>query len=80
MPLTWDEAKPGPTMKHFTIHNSIGRLKETGDCLKAYWATESTWRKRPKTHKTYLNKYIATNTLIISSLNKETSMILDNKR
>jgi bifunctional non-homologous end joining protein LigD len=31
MPLSWDEVKPGLTMRHFTIHNSIGRLKETGD-------------------------------------------------
>jgi exodeoxyribonuclease III len=31
MPLSWDEVKPGLTMRHFTIHNSISRLKETGD-------------------------------------------------
>jgi bifunctional non-homologous end joining protein LigD len=31
MPLSWDEVKPGLTMRHFTIRNSIGRLKETGD-------------------------------------------------
>lgn len=31
MPLTWDEVKPGLTMRHFTIHNSIARLQETGD-------------------------------------------------
>ena len=31
MPLAWDEVKPGLTMRHFTIHNSIQRLKETGD-------------------------------------------------
>ena len=31
MPVSWDEVKPGLTMRHFTIHNSIGRLKETGD-------------------------------------------------
>lgn len=34
MPLTWDEVKPGLTMKHFTIHNSIARVKETGDLFK----------------------------------------------
>src|ERR1700712_4154083 len=34
MPLTWDEVKPGLTMKHFTIFNSIDRLKETGDLFK----------------------------------------------
>jgi exodeoxyribonuclease III len=34
MPLTWDEVKPGLTMRHFTIHNAIGRLKETGDLFK----------------------------------------------
>jgi bifunctional non-homologous end joining protein LigD len=34
MPLTWDEVKPGLTMRHFTIHNSIQRLKETGDLFK----------------------------------------------
>lgn len=34
MPLTWDEVKPGLTMRHFTIHNSISRLRETGDLFK----------------------------------------------
>ncbi|SDE35370.1 exodeoxyribonuclease III/DNA ligase D,TIGR02776 [Mucilaginibacter pineti] len=34
MPLTWDEVKPGLTMHDFTIHNSIARLKETGDLFK----------------------------------------------
>jgi bifunctional non-homologous end joining protein LigD len=34
MPLSWDEVRPGLTMKHFTIHNSIERLKETGDLFK----------------------------------------------
>jgi bifunctional non-homologous end joining protein LigD len=31
MPLTWDEVRPGLTMRDFTIHNAIDRLKETGD-------------------------------------------------
>jgi bifunctional non-homologous end joining protein LigD len=34
MPVTWDEVKPGLTMKHFTIHNAISRLRETGDLFK----------------------------------------------
>ncbi|GAB3907148.1 DNA ligase D [Mucilaginibacter boryungensis] len=34
MPLTWDEVKPRLTMKHFTIFNSVDRLKETGDLFK----------------------------------------------
>jgi len=34
MPLLWDEVKPGLTMKHFTIFNSVDRLKETGDLFK----------------------------------------------
>jgi bifunctional non-homologous end joining protein LigD len=34
MPLSWDEVKPGLTMKQFTIFNSIDRLKETGDLFK----------------------------------------------
>jgi bifunctional non-homologous end joining protein LigD len=34
MPLSWDEVKPGLTMRHFTIHNSLQRLKETGDLFK----------------------------------------------
>lgn len=34
MPVLWDEVKPGLTMKHFTIHNAIDRLKETGDLFK----------------------------------------------
>src|SRR6201996_4211844 len=34
MPLSWDEVKPGLTMKDFTIHNSADRLKETGDLFK----------------------------------------------
>lgn len=31
MPLLWDEVRPGLTMRDFTIHNAIDRLKETGD-------------------------------------------------
>jgi bifunctional non-homologous end joining protein LigD len=31
MPVTWDEVSPGLTMRDFTIHNAIDRLKETGD-------------------------------------------------
>jgi DNA ligase D-like protein (predicted polymerase) len=31
MPLAWDEVKPGLTMRDFTIHNAVQRLKETGD-------------------------------------------------
>lgn len=31
MPITWDEVKPGLTMRDFTIHNAVDRLKETGD-------------------------------------------------
>ncbi|GAA4087338.1 DNA ligase D [Mucilaginibacter panaciglaebae] len=34
MPLTWDEVKPGLTMKDFTIFNAFDRLKETGDLFK----------------------------------------------
>jgi bifunctional non-homologous end joining protein LigD len=34
MPLSWDEVRPGLTMRHFTIHNSLARLKETGDLFK----------------------------------------------
>jgi len=34
MPLSWDEVKPGLTMKHFTIFNAADRLKETGDLFK----------------------------------------------
>jgi bifunctional non-homologous end joining protein LigD len=34
MPLHWDEVKPGLTMKHFTIYNSIARLKKEGDLFK----------------------------------------------
>jgi bifunctional non-homologous end joining protein LigD len=34
MPLAWDEVKPGLTMRHFTIHSSIQRLKETGDLFE----------------------------------------------
>jgi bifunctional non-homologous end joining protein LigD len=34
MPLAWDEVRPGLTMKHFTIFNSLDRLKETGDLFK----------------------------------------------
>lgn len=34
MPLHWDEVKPGLTMKDFTIHNSIDRLKTEGDLFK----------------------------------------------
>jgi bifunctional non-homologous end joining protein LigD len=34
MPLSWDEVKPGLTMRDFTIHNAVQRLKETGDLFK----------------------------------------------
>jgi bifunctional non-homologous end joining protein LigD len=34
MPLSWDEVRPGLTMRHFTIHNSIDRLRETGDLFQ----------------------------------------------
>jgi bifunctional non-homologous end joining protein LigD len=34
MPVHWDEVKPGLTMKHFTIFNSIDRLKVEGDLFK----------------------------------------------
>jgi bifunctional non-homologous end joining protein LigD len=34
MPLHWDEVKPGLTMRHFTIKNSIARLKKEGDLFK----------------------------------------------
>ncbi|NCD72103.1 DNA ligase D [Mucilaginibacter agri] len=34
MPLHWDEVKPGLTMKHFTIFNSVDRLKTEGDLFK----------------------------------------------
>ena len=34
MPLSWDEVKPGLTMRDFTIHNTVSRLKETGDLFK----------------------------------------------
>jgi bifunctional non-homologous end joining protein LigD len=39
MPLTWDEVRPGLTMRHFTIHNSIARLRETGDLFKGVLGT-----------------------------------------
>jgi bifunctional non-homologous end joining protein LigD len=31
MPLSWDEVKPGLSIKQFNIHNALDRLKETGD-------------------------------------------------
>ncbi|WP_419788869.1 DNA ligase D [Mucilaginibacter sp. E4BP6] len=31
MPVSWDEVRPGLTMRDFTINNAIDRLKETGD-------------------------------------------------
>jgi bifunctional non-homologous end joining protein LigD len=34
MPLHWDEVKPGLTMKHFTIFNSIDRVRAEGDLFK----------------------------------------------
>jgi bifunctional non-homologous end joining protein LigD len=34
MPVSWDEVKPGLTMKDFTIFNAMDRLKETGDLFK----------------------------------------------
>jgi bifunctional non-homologous end joining protein LigD len=34
MPLHWDEVKPGLTMRHFTIFNSIDRMKSEGDLFK----------------------------------------------
>ncbi|HCN84778.1 MAG TPA: DNA ligase D [Sphingobacteriaceae bacterium] len=34
MPLSWDEVKPGLTMKDFTIFNAAERLKKQGDLFK----------------------------------------------
>ncbi|MET1055718.1 MAG: DNA ligase D [Pedobacter sp.] len=34
MPLSWDELKPGLTMRDFTIYNAVDRLKETGDLFR----------------------------------------------
>jgi bifunctional non-homologous end joining protein LigD len=34
MPLHWDEVKPGLTMKHFTIFNSVDRMRSEGDLFK----------------------------------------------
>lgn len=34
MPLSWDEVKPGLTMRDFHINNATDRLKETGDLFK----------------------------------------------
>jgi len=34
MSLTWDEVKPGLTMRDFTIFNAADRLRETGDLFK----------------------------------------------
>jgi bifunctional non-homologous end joining protein LigD len=34
MPLSWDELKPGLTMRDFTIFNAVDRLKETGDLFQ----------------------------------------------
>lgn len=34
MPLSWDEVKPGLTMRDFTIHNAMDRLRETGDLFE----------------------------------------------
>lgn len=31
MPLSWDEVKPGLTIRHFNISNAVDRLKDTGD-------------------------------------------------
>ena len=39
MPLHWEEVKPGLTMKHFTIFNSIDRLKKEGDLFKGILGT-----------------------------------------
>jgi bifunctional non-homologous end joining protein LigD len=39
MPLTWDEVKPGLTIQHFNINNSIDRLKETGDLFHGVLGT-----------------------------------------
>ncbi len=39
MPVTWDEVRPGLTMRDFTIHNAIDRLKETGDLFTGVLGT-----------------------------------------
>ncbi|RZM17817.1 MAG: DNA ligase D, partial [Pedobacter sp.] len=38
MPVTWDEVRPGLTMRDFTIHNAVDRLKETGDLFSGVLA------------------------------------------
>ncbi|MGY3211956.1 non-homologous end-joining DNA ligase [Mucilaginibacter sp. HD30] len=39
MPLSWDEVKPGLTMRDFTIHNAMDRLRETGDLFEGVLGT-----------------------------------------
>ncbi|CAM4063887.1 ATP-dependent DNA ligase LigD phosphoesterase module /ATP-dependent DNA ligase LigD polymerase module [Pedobacter westerhofensis] len=39
MPLSWDELKPGLTMRDFTIFNAVDRLKETGDLFRGVLGT-----------------------------------------
>jgi bifunctional non-homologous end joining protein LigD len=39
MPVTWDEVRPGLTMRDFTIRNAIDRLKETGDLFSGVLGT-----------------------------------------
>lgn len=34
MPLHWEEVKKGLTMKDFTIHNAVARVREQGDIFK----------------------------------------------
>lgn len=34
MPLHWEEVKPGLSMKNFTIHNSVDRIRAEGDLFK----------------------------------------------
>jgi bifunctional non-homologous end joining protein LigD len=38
-PLSWDEVRPGLTIQHFNIHNSIARFKETGDLFQGVLGT-----------------------------------------
>ena len=34
MPVHWDEVKPGLTMKDFTIHNAVERIRSEGDLFQ----------------------------------------------
>jgi len=58
MPVSWDEVRPGLTMRDFTINNAIDRLKETGDLFTGVLKRDRLGCYRSKSTKRFYIKFL----------------------